>query len=125
MNGIELDALLRDGLAPPAGPPDRAFVARVEKAVAEAEHARLWRARVAPQMVTEGIALAAAMGGLAFIARAPALRAAFARAPELAWPALLALLLFWMLIRGRGDILGRMGGSALISTRRPWRLSSD
>jgi hypothetical protein len=121
MTEAELDALLRDGLAPPAGPPDRAFVAKVDRAIAEAEHRRFWRARILTQMATEGAALAAVAGSLAFITRAPALKAVLAQAPGLAWAVLLSLLLFWLLIRGPGDILGKMGAPA----RGPWRLPID
>jgi hypothetical protein len=121
MNEAEFDALLRDGLAPPVAPPDRAFVAKVDMAVAEAEHRRFWRARLVPQLATEGAALAAVVASLALVARAPAVRATLAQAPGLAWPMLLSLLLFWILIRGHRDFLGDVGGSALSPTGKPWR----
>jgi hypothetical protein len=105
MNESELDKLLRDGLAPPAGPPDSAFVARVNMAVTRADQDGFWRARVVPQLVTEGVALAAVVGSLALITRIPEAGAALAQTPGLAWPVLLSLLVFWVLIRGHRDIL--------------------
>lgn len=119
MTEAELDKLLRTGLAPAATPPDPAFVARVDRAVDQAEQKRFWRARIVPQLLTEGIALAAAAGSLALLARIPEVNAALAETPELAWPALLALLAFWLLIRGHCDLADK---SALIPAQRPWGL---
>jgi hypothetical protein len=98
------DALLAGALAPPEGPADRAFVARVDLAVAEAERYRVVRAAMRRQLVSEALAVAAVGGSLATVAQVPGIRAALADAPSLAWPAVLALLLFWMFVRGRGAL---------------------
>lgn len=105
MDDSELDSLLRAALAPPEGPADRAFVVRVDRAVAEAERYRRWRAGLRRQLVTEALALGAVGGSLAFIAQVPEVREALDRAPGLAWSALLAMFLIWMLVRGRGGAL--------------------
>ncbi len=105
MDDAELDALLRAALAPPERPADRLFVVRVDRAVAEAERFRLWRARLRRQLATEGLTLGAVAASLAFVAQVPEVGDLLDRAPGLAWPALLALLLFWMLVRGRSDLL--------------------
>ena len=105
MDDGEFDRLLSEALAPPKRGADRTFVVRVEQAVAEAERYQRWRSRLGWQLASEGLALAAVAGSLAFIARAPPVRAALAEAPGLAWSALLALLLFWFLVRGRGGTL--------------------
>lgn len=105
MDDAELDALLQAALTPPERPADRHFVVRVDRAVAEAERYRLWRARLRRQLATEGLALGAVAASLAFVAQVPEVGALLDRAPGLAWPALLALLLFWMLVRGRSNLL--------------------
>jgi hypothetical protein len=104
MDDAALDRLLREALAPPERASDRAFVVRVERAVAEAERYRRWRAALLRQLGGEAMALAAVAGSLLVIAQAPAVRDALDSAPGLAWSALLALLLFWMLLRGRGGV---------------------
>jgi hypothetical protein len=107
MNDIDdpvFDQLLREALAPPERTADRVFVVRVERAVAEAERFRRWRAALLRQLAVEALALAAAAASLAFIAQAPAVRAALDKAPGLGWSGLLALLLFWILVRGRGGV---------------------
>lgn len=101
----DLDLLLSEALAPPERPADRGFVLRVERAVAEAERYRRRRAALVRQLAGEGLAMAAVAAGLACIAQAPQMREALERAPDLAWLALPVLLLFWTLVRGRGDAL--------------------
>jgi sterol desaturase/sphingolipid hydroxylase (fatty acid hydroxylase superfamily) len=102
MDDAQFDALLGAAFAPPERPADTAFVARVEREVAEFERYRRWRAALARRLVSEGLAAAALAGSLIFLAQVPELRAMLVQAPGLAWPAVLALLLFWMLIvRGR------------------------
>jgi hypothetical protein len=96
------DQLLGEALAPPERPADRGFVVSVERAVAESERYRRWRRALLRQLVSETLALAAVAASLAFIAQVPAVRDTLEKAPGLAWSALLALLLFWMLLRGRG-----------------------
>jgi hypothetical protein len=105
MDDPRLDALLGEMLAPPSGLPDLAFVARVDRAVTEAERYRRWQAAFRRQLVTEALTLAALAGSLAFLARAPAVAEALAAAPGLFWPALVSLLLLWALIRGRPRLL--------------------
>ena len=105
MDDPELDSLLRAALAPPEGPADRRFVIRVDRTVTEAERYRRWRSGLWRQLTVEALALGAVGGSLACIAQVPAVGEALGRAPGLAWPALLALLLFWMLVRGRVDLL--------------------
>jgi hypothetical protein len=105
MDDLEFDALLREALAPPERPADARFVRRVDLAVAEAERYRLWRARMLRQLTSEALAVAALAGSLACVAQVPELRAALAQTPELAWPALLLLLLFWLMIRTRPHAL--------------------
>ena len=100
-----LDVLLSEALAPPAGPADRGFVLRVERAVAEAERYRRRRAALFRQLASEALALGAVTASLAFISQAPQVREALERAPELGWVALPAMFLFWMLVRGRGGAL--------------------
>lgn len=104
MDDPALDRLLREALAPPERAADRGFVVRVERAVAEAERYRRWRAALVRQLAGEALALAAVAGSLIFIAQAPAVRDALDKAPGLGWSALLALFLFWMLVRGRGGV---------------------
>ncbi|HYJ83048.1 MAG TPA: hypothetical protein VEW26_09440 [Allosphingosinicella sp.] len=98
----DLDRLLSEALAPPDRPADRGFVLRVERGVAESERFRRWRAALLSQLAGEALALAAVAASLLFIAQAPPVRDALESAPGLAWSALLALLLFWKLVRGRG-----------------------
>ena len=100
----ELDSLLRSALAPPEGPADRGFVIRVDRAVAEAERYRRWRARLWRQLASEAAALGAVGASLAFVAQVPSVGTILRSAPGLVWPALLVLLLFWMLLRGRVDL---------------------
>jgi hypothetical protein len=99
-----LDALLGEALAPSQSPPDRAFVARVDLAVAEADRYRAVRSAMRRQIGSEALAVSALAGSLVTVAQVPQLRIALAQAPSLAWPALLALLLFWILVRGRGAL---------------------
>lgn len=101
----ELDRLLREALAPSEGPADRGFVLRVDRAVAEAERYRRWRARLLRELASEALAVGAAAASLGFVAQVSAVREALDRAPGLGLPAILALLLFWWLVRGRGGAL--------------------
>ncbi|HEX2763036.1 MAG TPA: hypothetical protein VHM92_04200 [Allosphingosinicella sp.] len=101
----ELDALLQEALAPPDRPADRGFVARLDRVVAEAERYRAARALLLRQLASEGLAAGAIAGSLFMLAQIPGLRAAIGAAPGLGWTALLALFLFWLLIRGRSAAL--------------------
>jgi hypothetical protein len=92
------DAMLAEALAPPDRAADRAFVALVDGAVAESERYRRQRAGLRRQLGGEMLALAALAGSIAVIARIPDVRAALAEAPNLAWPALLSLLIFWVAV---------------------------
>ncbi|HYE28598.1 MAG TPA: hypothetical protein VEA61_10240 [Allosphingosinicella sp.] len=105
MDDEKLDILLGEALAPPEGPADRGFVLRVERAVAEEERYRKWRAAFVRQLVTEAAALAALGGSFALVARVPAVEAALTETPGLIWAALVLLLLVWALMRGRGNVL--------------------
>ncbi|HEX6376279.1 MAG TPA: hypothetical protein VFZ91_11230 [Allosphingosinicella sp.] len=105
MDDNELDILLSEALAPPQSPADRGFVLRVERAVAEEERYRKWRAAFLRQLVSETLALAAVGGSFAFIAQVPAVEAALTEAPGLIWAALVLLLLVWALMRGRVNVL--------------------
>jgi hypothetical protein len=99
----EFDALLHTALAPPERPIDAGFVARVDRAVAEGERYRRRRASLLRQLGSEALAVAALGASLVYVAQAPAVQSALATTPELVWPALLSLLLLWILMRGRGD----------------------
>jgi hypothetical protein len=105
MDDPELDALLREALAPPEGPVDRGFVLRVERSLAEEERYRRWRAAFLRQLATEALALAALGGSFAVIAQVPAVETALTDAPGLIWAALVLLLLVWALMRGRSNLL--------------------
>jgi len=105
MDDSELDLILREALAPPERPADRPFVVRVDRAVAEAERYRRWRAGLVRQLITEALALAAVAGSLVFISQVSEVSEALAATPGLIWPALVALFLFWRLVRGRGGAL--------------------
>ena len=105
MDDPELDLLLREALAPPERPADRGFVIRVDQAVAEAERYRRWQAGLVRQLVTEALALAAVAASLVVISQVPEVTSALAATPGLIWPALVALLLFGLLVRGRGGAL--------------------
>lgn len=102
---LRLDLLLREALAPPEGPADRGFVLRVERAVIEEERFRRSRAALLGQLAGEALAVGAVAASLAFIAQAPQVREMLAAAPELGWLALPAMLLVWLLVRGRGGAL--------------------
>ena len=111
MNDVEaekaLDVLLGQALRLEDRPPDLAFAARVDAAVAEAERYRRWRAGMMRQLAGELLALAGLTGGVAVLAHAPGVGEALAGAPGLVWPALLSLLLLWMtLIRGPSRLFG-------------------
>jgi hypothetical protein len=101
----ELDRLLGEALSPPEGPADRGFVLRVERAMAEDERYRRRRSALFRQLASEALALGAVASSLAVVARAPQVREALERAPELGWLALPVMLLFWLLVRGRGGAL--------------------
>jgi hypothetical protein len=105
MDDPEFDSLLSEMLAPPEGPADRGFVLRVERAVAEAERFRRRRSAVRGQIASEGLAVAAVAASFAFVAQVPDVARLLAAAPGLSWAALLALLLVWMLVRGREGVL--------------------
>lgn len=106
MNESDFEALLRQEIVPPERPPDRAFVARIDSAVAQEAWFREWRARILRELSGEVLGLASVVGALAFAARAPGVREAIGGAPELAGTAvLLLILLAWLLIRGKPDAL--------------------
>ena len=105
MDDAELDLLLREALAPPERPADRGFVMQVDWVVAEAERFRRWRAGLVRQLVTEALALAAVAGSLVFVSQVPQVSDALAAMPGLVWPAVLALFLVWLLVRGRSGAL--------------------
>ena len=100
-----LDGLLSEMLASPERPVDTVFVARVDKAVAEAKrHRRLVRS-LRSQLITEALALLAIGGGVAVLTQAPQINALVVGAPWLFWPALLMLFLMWLFISSRSRIL--------------------
>ena len=103
MTDDEFEDLLHRGLAPPAGPADPQFVARVGRAVAETERYRRWRRAILGQLGSEALALVAVAGSLGVVAQAPPVRALLAEVPALAWAMLLALAFFWLLLRSRSD----------------------
>jgi hypothetical protein len=105
MDDSDLDRLLSEALAPPERPADRGFVMRVDRVLVEAERYRRWRAGLVRQLVTEALALAAVAGSLVFVSQVPAVSAALAATPGLVWPAVLALFLVWLLVRGRSGLL--------------------
>jgi hypothetical protein len=97
-----LDALLAGALAPAERSPDRRFVARVDRAIAEVERYRSARARLLRRLASEALAIGALAASLAVLARAPAVRQALVEAPSLAWPLLLSVLVLWVIVsRGR------------------------
>lgn len=93
------DALLAQELAVPERAPDRAFVARVDRAVAEAQRYRRWRTRLVRDLIGEGLTFAAMAGSFAMLSRAPGLSDALPDAPGMIWPLAFALLLVWMASR--------------------------
>ncbi len=97
----ELDALLAEMLAPADRPPDEAFVTKVDWAVAEHERYRRKRAQLWRQLSGEALAIAALAGSLALIAQVPAVRAALVELPFVAWPALMSLLVLWLIVMRR------------------------
>lgn len=102
----ELDELLGAALALTDRGPDPRFLGRVEAAIAEADRYRRWQANMLRQLTGELLALAGLAGALAVIAQAPGVGEALAEAPTLVWPAMLAMLLLWMiLIRGPSRLL--------------------
>jgi hypothetical protein len=105
MNEADFESLLHERLAPPERRADRAFTLKVERAVAEADIYRSWRAALLRQFVSEGLAMAAIAASLATLSRIPRVREAMDQAPALIWPVLLALFLLWLLVRGRGRLL--------------------
>jgi hypothetical protein len=98
MNEAEFDALLAETLAPPQRPVDAAFVARVDRAVLESERYRRWRANLWRQLAGELLALGALAASLVAIGQVPDVRTALAEAPTAAWPALLSLIMLWLLV---------------------------
>jgi hypothetical protein len=90
------DLFLRDALAPPVRPPDRDFVARVQRKVALD---RLWRAQRRAALVRLGqevLALAAVAAALIWIGRAPPIRGFATASPAAALAT--ALFLFALLL---------------------------
>ncbi len=105
MDDRELDALLHQALAPPSGAADPGFVAGVDRAVAEVERFRRWKAGLRRRLVSEGLTISALGGSLAFIVRAPPVGEALVAAPGLLWSAGLSLVLLWVMVRGRSGLL--------------------
>ena len=105
MNDAEFENLLREGLAPPERRADRAFTLKVERAVAEADLYRAWRAGLRRQFVSEALAMGAIGASLVTLSRIPELRQAIDQAPGLIWPVLLGLFSIWLLVRGRSRLL--------------------
>ncbi|HEY5722921.1 MAG TPA: hypothetical protein VIT45_11425 [Allosphingosinicella sp.] len=98
------DIFLAEALAPPEGSADRAFVARVDRAVLADELYRRQRKALWRRFGGETLAIAAVGASLATIASIPDLGELLGEASPLALPALLALplLLFWILVaKGR------------------------
>lgn len=98
------DAFLAEALAPPEGPADTAFVARVDRAVLADEIYRRQRKALWRRFGGETLAIASVGASLAAITSIPDLGAMLSEASPLALPALLALplLLFWILMaKGR------------------------
>jgi len=98
------DAFLAEALAPPEGPADPGFVARVDRAVLADEIYRRQRQALWRRFGGEMLAIAAVGASLAAITSIPDLGALLSEASPLALPALLALplLLFWILVaKGR------------------------
>ena len=110
MNGSDrdFDSFLAEALAPPKGPADAAFVARVDRAVLADELYRRQRKALWRRFGGETLALAAVGASLAMMTRIPDLGAMLGDASPLALPALLALplLLFWILLAKGRPALG-------------------
>jgi hypothetical protein len=104
MNDAEFERLLHERLAPPERPADRAFTLKVERAVAEADLYRSWRAALLRQFVSEALAVGAIGASLLTLSRIPGVRETLDQAPGLIWPLLLSLFLLWMLMRGRNRL---------------------
>ena len=92
------DAMLAEALAPPSRDKDRGFIARVDRAVVERERYLRQRAALRRQLGGELLALGALGGSVALLSRIPDVSAALAEAPIFAWPALLSLILFWLVV---------------------------
>ena len=92
------DALLAEALAPPARDRDRGFVAKVDRAVTERERYLRQRTALRRRLGGELLAVAALGGSVAFLSRIPDVRLALTEAPIFAWPALLSLLIFWLVV---------------------------
>ncbi len=92
------DAMLAEALAPPKRDKDAAFIAKVDRAVIERERYLRQRASLRRQLGGEMLALAALGGSVALLARIPDVRTALSEAPTMAWPALLSLVLFWLVV---------------------------
>ncbi|MEA3062496.1 MAG: hypothetical protein QOJ94_2277 [Sphingomonadales bacterium] len=106
MDEAGFESLLKRELAPSEAPAESAFVARVDRAVVEADLYRRARRRILTQLGSEGLAVAAVGASLAFVARVPDVREALTQAPGLLSIAGLLLLLFWLLLHPAG----RAGG---------------
>jgi hypothetical protein len=101
-----LDQLLGKELALGERPVDAAFVARVDHGIAELERYRLRRTGLLRRLTGDVFSIGALGGSLALIAQAPEVRGALVEAPLVAWPALLSLLVFWIVLpRGKARML--------------------
>jgi hypothetical protein len=98
------DTFLAEALAPPEGPADPVFVARVDRAVLADDLYRRRRKALWRRFAGETLSIAAASTSFAAMTRIPDLGALLGGASPLALPAMLALplLLFWILVtKGR------------------------
>ena len=92
------DSMLAEALAPPKRGKDGGFIAKVDRAVIERERYLRKRSALRRQLAGEMLAVAALGGSVALLARIPDVSTALAEAPILAWPALLSLVLFWLVV---------------------------
>lgn len=109
-NEAGFEALLKRELAPSEAPAESAFVARVDRAVAEADLYRRARRQILRQLGSEGLAVGAVGASLAFVTRVPDVREALTQAPELLSIAGLLLLLFWLLVHPKSLPASRRAG---------------
>ena len=107
MTDDEFDALLAETFAPPRRGPDRAFVARIGAAVAEAERFRAWRRRALRRLGSEALVLLALAGAAATLARDPGVAEALAASPFAIPAAVGALFIAWLALSPqRGTAIG-------------------
>lgn len=98
-----MDELIAGQLALVERSPDESFVAKVDHAVLEWQRYRRWRASLWRQLVSEGLSIATLGGSLAVITQAPTVRLALVEMPMTIWPALISLLLLWVIVARGGE----------------------